>query len=88
MKIVLSNKKVVQIVTFALQKKMWKRNYQYSIIVSFNKSTLKCFCSYHRLSVFFVRIRVFLVYHLGSFEITEGESIKRGAVSITSFQSL
>jgi len=42
MKNVLSNKKVVQMLMFALQKKIWKRNFN---IVSIQISTLICFCS-------------------------------------------
>jgi len=45
MKDVLNNKKVVQKLMFVLQKKIWKRNYKYLIIVSMQISTLICFCS-------------------------------------------
>jgi len=75
---------------FALQKKIWKWNYNcypYLIIVSIQISTLICFCRNTSFLDFYCTNMIFLVCNLGLFEITEWKPIKRGAVWFNSCHS-
>jgi len=74
----MSNKKVVQMLIFALQKKIWKRNIIKSVFDYYhfnsNKQTDIFLFVTQAFRVFIVRICFFLVCNLGLFEITEWES--------------
>jgi len=86
MKNVLNNEKTVQMLMFALQKKIWKKERticnQLPIRLSFQLKQTHSHVFVRSTSFlgFCCTNMFFFVFNLGLFEITEWEPIKRGAI--------